>query len=107
MNGLVAAPLQFCGDCRFAGAGNAFNQIISNAFDSVFVLEVDLDTLNRRLDKRPENEWGGKQTERELIARLHQTEEDIPKYGIIIDGTAPITRVVDEIVRQSEANRTV
>src|SRR5260370_35982503 len=31
MNGLVAAPLQFCADRRFAGAGNAFNQIISPA----------------------------------------------------------------------------
>jgi len=40
--------------------------------------------------------------ERELIARLHQTKEDVPKSGITIDATAPITRVVDEIVRQSE-----
>src|SRR5579862_6135858 len=31
MNGLVAAPLQFCADRRFAGAGNAFNQIVSDA----------------------------------------------------------------------------
>jgi hypothetical protein len=31
MNGLVAAPLQFYADRRFAGAGNAFNQIISPA----------------------------------------------------------------------------
>jgi len=31
MNGMVAAPLQFIADRSFAGAGNAFNQIISNA----------------------------------------------------------------------------
>jgi len=31
MNGMVATPLQFIADRRFAGAGNAFNQIISNA----------------------------------------------------------------------------
>jgi hypothetical protein len=31
MNGLVAAPVQFCADRRFAGAGNAFDQIISDA----------------------------------------------------------------------------
>src|SRR5258707_9956173 len=31
MNGLVAAPLQFCADRRFAGAGNAFDQIVSDA----------------------------------------------------------------------------
>jgi gluconate kinase len=74
-------------------------------FDGVFILEVDLGTLNRRLDERTENEWGGRQTEREFIARLHQTKEDIPKDGITIDATAPIARVVDEIVRQSEAIR--
>ncbi len=60
-------------------------------FDGVFVLEVGIDTLNRRLDERPENEFGGKKTERELIVRLHQTKEDIPKNGIIIDATAPIS----------------
>ena len=79
--------------------------ISQNLFDGVFVLEVDLDTLNRRLDERMEDEWGGNQTERELIARLHQTKEDIPKNGITIDATASVARVVDEIVRQSEANR--
>ena len=77
-----------------------------NLFDGVFVLEVDLDTLNRRLDERPDSEWGGgKPTERELIARLRQTKEDVPKNGISIDATAPVARVVDEIVRQSEADK--
>jgi hypothetical protein len=28
---MVAAPLQFIADRSFTGAGNAFNQIISNA----------------------------------------------------------------------------
>ena len=69
----------------------------------MFVLEVDLYTLNRRLDERME-EWGGNQKEREVIARLHRTKEDIPKSGIIIDATASVSHVVDEIVRQSEAN---
>jgi len=90
----------------FCGGSRNFSKFI-DLFDGVFVLEVDLDTLNRRLEERPENEWGGKQTERELIARLHQTKEDIPKNGVILDATAPIARVVDEIVRQSEANRTL
>ncbi len=89
----------------FCGGSRNFSKFI-DLFDGVFVLEVDLDTLNRRLDERPEDEWGGRKTERELIARLHRTKEDIPKNGIIIDATAPIARVVDEILRQSEANRT-
>ncbi|TCN19767.1 AAA family ATPase [Mesobacillus foraminis] len=88
----------------FCGGSRNFSKFI-DLFDGVFVLEVDLDTLNRRLNQRPENEWGGKKTERELIVRLHQTKEDIPKSGIIIDATAPIEHVVDEIVRQSEENR--
>jgi hypothetical protein len=40
MNGLVAAPLQFCADRRFAGAGNAFNQIISPALGSMMALSL-------------------------------------------------------------------
>ena len=90
----------------FCGGSRNFSKFL-DLFDGVFVLEVDLDTLNRRLDERPEDEWGGKPTERELIARLHQTKEDIPKNGIVIDATAPLARVVDEIVRQSDANITV
>jgi hypothetical protein len=88
----------------FCGGSRNFPKFI-DLFDGVFVMEVDLDTLNRRLEARPENEWGGKKTERELIARLHRTKEDIPKDGIIVDATAPIAHVVDEIVRQSAATQ--
>src|SRR5579859_7448428 len=38
MNSLVAAPLQFCADRRFASAGNAFNQIVSLAHGSMISL---------------------------------------------------------------------
>ena len=68
-------------------------------FDGVFVLEVDPETLHRRLADRPEDEYGGKPAEREHIARLHRTREDIPADGIVVDATAPVARVVDEIVR--------
>ena len=33
-----------------------------------------------------------------FIARLYATEEDTPKNAIIIDATAPISRVVDAIL---------
>ena len=89
----------------FCGGSRNFADFIE-LFDGIFVLEVDLDTLNRRLDERAEDEWGGRQTERQLIARLHQTREDIPKNGTVIDATAPIAHVVDEILRRSEANKT-
>jgi len=89
----------------FCGGSRNFSKFI-DLFDGVVVLEVDLDTLNRRLDERPDDEWGGgKPTEREVFARLHQTKEDIPKNGIVIDATASVAHVVDEIVRQSEANK--
>ena len=91
----------------FCGGSRNFSKFI-DLFDGVFVLEVDLDTMNRRIDERvalDPTDWGGKPEERELIVRLHQTKEDIPKNGIIIDATAPIEHVVDEIVRQSEENK--
>ncbi|MEK5643313.1 nucleoside kinase [Paenibacillus rhizosphaerae] len=81
----------------FCGGSRNLSEFI-DLFDGVFVLDVDLDTLNRRLDERPENECGGKPSERKLITRLHQTKEDFPKNGIIIYATAPIEHVVDEII---------
>ena len=81
----------------FCGGSRNFDRFI-DLFDGVFVLEIDLDTLNRRLAARPEDEWGGRASERELIARLQATKEDIPKNAIAIDATEPISRVVDEIL---------
>jgi hypothetical protein len=56
--------------------------------------------LIRRLAERTENEWGGRSVERELIMRLHATKEDMPNNGVVIDATAPIAHVVDEILRK-------
>ena len=87
----------------FCGGSRNFSKFI-HLFDGVFVLEVDLATLHRRLDERPEEEWGGGvATDRERIVRWHQTKEDVPQNGIVIDATAPIDRVVDEILRRCEA----
>jgi len=81
----------------FCGGSRNFHHFI-DLFDGVFVLNVDLDTLNRRLAGRPEDEFGGKLSERELTTRLHATKEDLPKNAVSIDATAPIARVVDEIL---------
>jgi hypothetical protein len=91
----------------FCGGSRNFVTFIE-LFDGVFILEVDLDTCLRRIDERvalDPTDWGGKPEERELIARLHQTKEDIPQNGVIIDATAPLARVVDEILRLSNANK--
>ncbi|MFL5651676.1 MAG: AAA family ATPase [Chloroflexota bacterium] len=72
-------------------------------FNAIFVLDLDLETLNRRLDARPDSEWGGgKPVERKLIERLHATKEDIPRDGIVIDASAPLARVVDEILHKAK-----
>ncbi|XXM72330.1 AAA family ATPase [Lysinibacillus sphaericus] len=83
----------------FCGGSRNYSRFI-HLFDEVFVLDIDAATLNSRLDSRPEDEFGGKKEERELVLRLHQTKEDIPENGIIIDAAAPIEQVVDEIVDQ-------
>ena len=87
----------FCG-------GSRNSQMFIHLFDAVFVLDVDRDTLSRRLDARPEDEWGGggRRAEHELVLRLHRTKEDLPD-GIVIDATPPLAYVVDEILRQCGA----
>lgn len=86
----------FCG-----GSRNSAHFI--RLFDKVFVLDLDIDTLNRRLAARPEDEFGGRPIERALIARLHATRVDIPKVAVSIDATAPLAAVVDEILAKCGA----
>lgn len=81
----------------FCGGSRNFRRFI-DLFDGVFVLDVDLDTLNRRLAGRPQDEWGGRAGERELIARLQATKEDVPPNATSIDATAPVACVVDYIL---------
>ncbi len=81
----------FCGGSRNA------RQFIA-LFDAVFVLEVDLDTVRRRVAGRADDEFGGKPDEWALIQRVHATREDLPKDAVSLDATAPVERVVDEIL---------
>lgn len=81
----------------FCGGSRNFSKFI-DLFDGVFILEIDSETLKRRLDKRPKDEWGAKPEERKLIERLHETKEDIPQTGIIVDTTLPVEKVSDEII---------
>lgn len=81
----------FCG-----GSRNSRHFI--HLFDGVFVLEIDPQTLERRLAGRAEDEFGGRPAERALVARVHATREDLPAPAVSIDATAPIGRVVDEIL---------
>jgi hypothetical protein len=85
----------------FCGGSRNVSQFI-DLFDGVFILDVDLDTMTRRLGQRPEDEWGGTPAERDIAARLHHTKEQIPRRGTVIDATAPLTVVVDEILRRCD-----
>jgi hypothetical protein len=96
---LVADPSQrftfLCGGSRNVAA-------FVGLFDEVFVLTVDRETLERRLDERPAGEFGAVPDERALVLRLHRTQEDVPS-GTAIDATRPLGQVVDEIVRRADA----
>lgn len=85
----------------FCGGSRNFSKFIG-LFDEVFVLDIDLETLLRRLDQRPQDEWGSRPSERDLIIRLHRTKEDIPRNGVVIDATRSLTEVVDDILRHVE-----
>jgi hypothetical protein len=93
----------FCG-----GSKNSSKYI--DVFDGVFVLAVDLETSLRRIDERvalDPTDWGGTPEEREITVRMYpiyHTKAALPQNGTIIDATAPLARVVDEILRQSDAH---
>lgn len=84
----------------FCGGSRNFNQFIE-LFDEVFILDVDAETLNERLDKRPDDDWG--KSKSELILRLHATKEDLPGNGIVIDARQALVSVVDEILSHVHA----
>ena len=85
----------FCG-----GSRNADRFI--DVWDGVFVLAIDLETLNRRLAARPADAWGGSASEGESFARLqHATRVGLPTNAIMIDATAPLSSIVDTILENA------
>nr|WP_229669891.1 hypothetical protein [Microlunatus endophyticus] len=82
----------------FCGGSRNVSKII-DLFDGVFILEVDLETLLHRLERRPEDEFGGKQSERDFVTQLYGTSDSIPSAGIMINTGRPVEQVVDEIIK--------
>ena len=80
----------------FCGGSRNFHRFVA-WFDAVFVLDLDRETLIARLDRRPADEFGASPDERALVLQLHATLEDVPA-GVRIDATAPLARVVDDIL---------
>lgn len=82
-----------CGGCRNL---HRFIHLV----DGVLVLEIDEDTLNRRLALRPDSEWGGSPEAGALNARLQHAKNDyVADIATIIDGTAAPECVVDAILQ--------
>ena len=89
----------------FCGGSRNFSKFI-DLLDGVFVLEVDLVAMNRRIDERvarDPTDFGANPEERELINRLHATREDLPKIAVPIDATRPLAQVVDDILTKCSA----
>ncbi len=94
-----AAVTFFCG-----GSRNAAQYIA--LFDGVFVLAVDLETSLRRIAERvarDPTDWGGTAAERDITVRMYHEKAALPQNATIIDATAPLAHVVDEILRLSDA----
>lgn len=88
----------FCG-------GSRNHERYIDLFDRVFVLEVDLDTLKRRVAGRGPDEFGPRPAEWAMLAGLHATGEDLPEGATIIDGARPVASVVDEILSYCGASK--
>ena len=80
--------------------GRSDHAAFIDVFDEVFVLDIDAETLERRLDERPDDEFGSAPEERALVRRLHRTQEDVPD-GVRIDATRPLTQVVDDLLSRT------
>jgi hypothetical protein len=83
----------FCG-------GSQNSRHFVHLFDAVFVLDIDTDTLKRRLDRRPEDEFGGKPADQAFLLQLYPTRATTLAAGTRIDATAPTSRIADEILRR-------
>lgn len=81
----------------FCGGSRNFHKFL-DLFDKVFVLDIDVETLSRRLDGRP-NEPGFEPAERQLVLHYHHTREYLP-VGINIDTAGTVPSVVDDILAQ-------
>jgi broad-specificity NMP kinase len=83
----------------FCGGSRNFTKFL-DVFDKVIVLDVDTETLKRRLAHREADDWGGDDEQKEFIVRLHATREGVPE-GTIIDTARPLDEVVDAILDAS------
>lgn len=82
----------------FCGGSRNLPKFI-DLFDKVFVLDVDIETLKERLDRRTADDWDVTDSENstEFVLRLHATKKALPE-GITVNTARPISEVVDIIL---------
>src|SRR5690606_11446754 len=80
----------------FCGSSRNWHKFI-HLMNVVFLLELDRQTLERRIDTRVD-EWGSEPAERAIIMALHANRKQQPEQGIRIDAARPLTEVVDTII---------
>lgn len=83
----------------FCGGSRNWNVFVG-LFDLVFVLKVDSDTLSRRLTSRSENEWGGRQSEKDFILKLHASKNGLSKSDFSINAARPIEDIAEDILQR-------
>ena len=80
----------------FCGGSRNFATFL-DVFDGVILLDVDLETVRRRLDDRTADDWGGTAAQKAFILRLHATGDGLPD-GVVVDATRPLAEVVDSVL---------
>lgn len=94
-----SSPITF-----FCGGARNYKQFIA-LFDDIFVLEItDIELLLFRLDERvarDPTDWGSKPEEKIIVIQSHAVRHDTLPKGNMINAAAPITQVVDDIIRSA------
>ena len=85
----------------FCGGSRNFHKFM-DVFDKVFVLDVDIETLKKRLQTREADDMGGNDEEKEFILHIHSTKKAILPKGIEINTNRPLTEVVDIILEHTK-----
>ncbi|MDQ2785730.1 MAG: AAA family ATPase [Chloroflexota bacterium] len=88
----------------FCGGSRNVHKFI-DVFDKVFVLDVDIETLRERLDRRTADDWDVNDSVNNtgFVLRMHATREALPE-GINIDTARPLNEVVDAILECTEVS---
>jgi len=61
----------------------------------IFILDVDAETLNERLDNRPDDDWGSARASGNSSSVYTPQKKTYPVSGFVLDATQPLVSVVD------------